>query len=130
MELLAIYKKWFKRLLLISLGFLVFQSSIVSVSANPVILDQSHHTGVSEIYTYDGIESLIGVERDRTGGLSRVLSIKEVRPDYKVLVKVESVAAKVDGLTWSPFAKKIGTLFQIFIQTYFFQKVMLTREKV
>lgn len=71
-----------------------FQVSIIPVSASPVILGQSHHTSISETYAYDKIESSIGVEVDRTGRLSRVLSVKEVRPDCEVLGDVVRVAAR------------------------------------
>lgn len=84
---------FFVRFILLIIPF-CFQLSIVSVSANPVILDQSHHTGILETYTCDAIESPVSAKVGLTGGLSRVLSIKEVRPDYEVLADVASVAAK------------------------------------
>ena len=44
--------------------------NVVTVSAHPIIIDQSHHTGISEVYTYDEIESSILTEVDSTGRLS------------------------------------------------------------
>jgi hypothetical protein len=78
-----INKKWFERLLLILIGFLVFQScSIVDAIANPIIFSQDHHIGISEVYTYNEIESSVLAEDGHIDGLSRVLSVKEVRPDH------------------------------------------------
>ncbi|MBI3143583.1 MAG: hypothetical protein HYZ16_12220 [Bacteroidetes bacterium] len=94
MELLAIYKKWFAKLILIPFSFLVFYFSAISVSASPIIFDQDHHTGTSEICTYDEAERLVWNGVGQTAGLSRVLSVKGVRQDREVLVAVASVAAK------------------------------------
>lgn len=71
-----------------------FQLSIIPVSASPVIFDQDHHICISEIYTYDEIESSAHVEVDHTAGLSQVLSVKEVRADHEVLAGVASVVTK------------------------------------
>lgn len=71
-----------------------FQLSVIPALASSIIFDQGHHTGISEIYTYDENEILLCVEADHIGGLSRVLSIKEVRSDHEVLAGVASVAAK------------------------------------
>ena len=87
------------RILFILVSFFFLQNSIILVSACPVNFGQNYHTGISETYTYDAIESSILAEVDRTSGLSRVLSVKGVRPDHEVLVGVSSVAAKGAGLT-------------------------------
>lgn len=82
-------------MLFIFASFFVFQSSVIPISASPIIFGQEYHTGISELYTYDGIETSAYLETDRTGGgLTRVLSIKEVRPNHEVLAGVESVATK------------------------------------
>lgn len=82
------------RMLLSIVAFFIFQSGIIPVSASPIIFDQDHHTDISETYIYDEIESSAYVEGGLTTGLSRVLLVKEVRPDYEVLGAVASVAAK------------------------------------
>ncbi|SFC85831.1 hypothetical protein SAMN05421747_1413 [Parapedobacter composti] len=43
-------------MLFILASFFVFQSSIIPVSASPVVFDQHHHIGSPGIYTYDEIE--------------------------------------------------------------------------
>ena len=85
---------WLTRILFTFVSFLLFQSSIVPVSASPIVLEQSHHTGISEACTYDEIESLVFAEFSLTDGLRRVLLVKEVRPDYEVLARESSVAAR------------------------------------
>jgi len=85
----------FLRVVLLLIGFFVLESSITSVSAGPINFGQDHYTGISEIYTYDEIESSVRVEvgiADRL--LSRVLSVKVVWPDYEVLADAARVAAK------------------------------------
>jgi hypothetical protein len=47
------------------IAIFVFQFG-VTASASPIIFESGHHTGISEIYTYDEIESSFGVEADRT----------------------------------------------------------------
>lgn len=73
---------WLVRMFFILANYFVFQISIIPVSASLNIFAPDHHTGISEIYTYDEIESSVGAEDGHTAGLSRVLSIKEVRPDH------------------------------------------------
>lgn len=94
MKELLEYVDWLVRMIFVLLSFFAFQSSIIAVSANPIILDQSHHIGISEIYIYDETENSVGANGDRTNGLSRVLSVKEVRPGHEVLVGESSGAAK------------------------------------
>ncbi len=85
----------FLRVVLLLLGFFVFQSSIIiSAAANPVIFSQGHHTVISETYTYNEIESSAHVEIDLTNRLSRVFLKKRVRPEHEVLADVARVAAK------------------------------------
>ena len=97
-------------MLFILASFFVFQSSIIPISASPIIFGQEHHTGISEIYTYDGIETSACVKTDLTRGLSRVLSIKGVRPDHEVLVGVTSVAAKTGANLTKFQLKSISSL--------------------
>jgi hypothetical protein len=83
----TIYKKWFERLLFILISFVAFQSSIIPVSASPIIFGQDHHTGISEAHTYDEIENSVCIEVGLTDGLSRVLSGKGVGLDHEVLAE-------------------------------------------
>lgn len=85
---------WLVRVLFILVCFFEFQNRIIPVSASPNILYQNHHTGISEIYTYDKIESSVSLEDDSTVGLSRVLSKNKLGADGEVLGAVASVAAK------------------------------------
>jgi len=57
---------WFKKiyccfpnLLPVLAVLFAFQVTIISISANPIILDQGHQVNISETYTYDEIESSI-----------------------------------------------------------------------
>ncbi|SHE78683.1 hypothetical protein SAMN05444377_101244 [Flavobacterium fontis] len=84
--------KLIARILIILLTF--FQVSIIPVSANPIIFGQDHHSGISEVYTYDGIENSFWEKADLTDGLSQFLSAKVVRLDHEVFAGVVSVAAK------------------------------------
>lgn len=84
----------FFRVVLLPIGFFILQSSIPSILANPINLGFNPHGSISEIYTYDEIESSTGIEVGRTGKLSRVLSEEEVRLDHEVLVQVTSIAAR------------------------------------
>lgn len=85
---------WLVRIFSIFVAFFLLQISTIAVSASPIVLKQNHHTAISGVYTYDEIESLISIEVGHTGGLSRVLSVKEVRPDHEVLGDVASTVAK------------------------------------
>lgn len=82
----------------ITLIAVLFYQFIIPVSASPTILDQSYHTGVSEIYTNDEIESSIWTEAGFTYRLSRVLLKDKVGLSCKVLADVESVAAKTSSV--------------------------------
>lgn len=83
------------RVFLTLVAILFCQFIIIPVTASPIVLEQSHHTVTLETYTYDDeVEVSIGVGVDRTGGLSRVLSEKQVRPDHEVLTGVAREAAK------------------------------------
>jgi hypothetical protein len=83
---------WCSRTILVLAAFC--QISIISVSASPINLGQDHLIGISEVYTYDEIESSVSVEVDRTGRLRRVLSKGKVESDREVLADVARVAAK------------------------------------
>ena len=67
---------WFTNVLYALTVLLTFQFFAIPVSARPIDLGQDHYIGNSETYTYDEIESSVGAKDYRTGGLSRVLSIK------------------------------------------------------
>jgi len=81
-----ISNNWFAKILPILVSFFILQSNVIAVTSSPIFFEQVHHTGTSEIYTYDEIESSVFAEVGRTAGLSRVLSGKGVRPDHEVLV--------------------------------------------
>lgn len=101
---------WFVNVLCVLTVLFTFQVNAPSASANPIILEQIHHTGTSEIYLYNEIESSVRAKDDSTSGLSRVLSVKGVRPDHEVLAGVASVAAKgvttADGFLFRGFTVK------------------------
>jgi len=98
----------FLRVVLLLLGFFVFQSSIIiSAAANPVIFSQGHHTVISETYTYNEIESSAHVEIDLNNRLSRVFLKKRVRPEHEVLADVARVAAKT-GVQYTKSSLKLG----------------------
>lgn len=85
---------WFAKILIILVSFFILQSNVIAVTSSPIIFGQEHHTAISKTYTYDEVESSSHVEVEHTAGLSRVLSVEEVRPDRQVLAGVTSVAAK------------------------------------
>ena len=91
---IIISNNWFARILLILVSFFILQSNVIAVTSSTIIFGQEHHTIISKTYTYDEIESSIGEEGDRTGGLSRVLTTKEAWPDHEVLINESRVAAK------------------------------------
>lgn len=93
-EVLKYRMSWLMKILLSLISIFIFQFCIVAASVNPFIFESDEHTVILETYTYDEIESSIGVEVDRTGGLSRVLSKNKVGADGEVLGAVASVAAK------------------------------------
>lgn len=64
---------------------ITFQGIVIPTLANQVPSGQNQYTGISEIYTYDEIESSVGAEVNLTDGLSRVLLVKRVRPNHEVL---------------------------------------------
>lgn len=61
---------WLIRLLFIIASWFIFQSSIAAAAVNIASFKQEHHTGISEGYTYDEIESSVWTEVDRTDRLS------------------------------------------------------------
>lgn len=77
----------------------------MTVLANPIILEQSHDICISEICTYDETENPVVVSGDHTNGLSQVLLVKEVQPDFKVLAEVVRVAAKGSTNLLKPLCK-------------------------
>lgn len=102
--------------LILFFSMMLFGFNRQFVSANPIILDQIYHTGTSEIFTYDEIESSVLSEVGLTGGLSRVLSKEKVGSDGEVLGAVASVAARGVSVigpraTYREFAKKMGANF-------------------
>ena len=84
----------FLRVVLLLIGFFVLQSSIIPVSASPIIFGQEHHSGISENYAYDEIESSVWVESGRSGGVNWGFSKDKVGSECEVLLSVESSAAK------------------------------------
>lgn len=89
----TIYKKWFGRLLLTLIGFLVFKSSIMSVLASTVNSGLNPHSPISETYVQGEIASAVWAEV----GLRRVLSKNEVGLDCEDLLSIERRAARGSG---------------------------------
>lgn len=86
------------RILLIALSLFAFSVSAISISASPIVLEQSHYTGILKTYTYNETESSFLTEVDRTSGLSRVLSENGVQAYHELLVDVVSVAPDARSL--------------------------------
>ncbi len=83
----------FLKVFFIFFGLVVFQITVVTVLASRVNLGFDPYHPISETYTCGKIEGSACVKAGRTGGLSRVLLINEVRLEYEVLADVTSVAA-------------------------------------
>lgn len=85
------------------IGLLCFATNAIS-SENGIILNQNRHTGISETYTHDDIKRSVFAEANRIDGLSQVLSIKEVRPDYEFLAGVVRNAARAGTQSFKSFS--------------------------
>lgn len=90
------------------------QVFILPASASSTVFSQIHHTGTSEIHTYDKAERSVWIKCDLIGKLSRVLSVKEVRSDLEVLTDMASVVARWIGNLKVPVYKVYGGGHQCF----------------
>lgn len=93
-ELLKYRILWLKRIVFSLISFFILHALIINVSANSINLGQDHHTITLETYAYEEVGSSACMEADCNGRLSRVLSVKEVRPGHEVLAEITSLAAK------------------------------------
>jgi len=90
MERIHIFLNLILRTRFIFLTFFLLQISVVPAFASLTTVFQGHHTGISEIYTYDEIENSSWVEvRAR-----QVFSKNETGSRYEVLAEVAIVSAK------------------------------------
>ncbi|MCE2495534.1 MAG: hypothetical protein J4F31_02990 [Flavobacteriales bacterium] len=115
-EVLKYSMSWLVKILLSLIAIFISQFC-VTASVSPIIFESGHHTGISETYTYDKTKSSIWADTGFTGGLSRVLSEKEVRPDHEILGEVASLAARSSSKLTIQFGKGANQVSHAFRHT-------------
>lgn len=85
---------FYVRMLFIFIGLFVLQISTIAAPKNLIIPEQSYHTGTSETYTHNEIESPVWVKDSHSGRVSWVISKSEVGSECKDLRSIDRSAAK------------------------------------